>query len=130
MKAPFATIIAFLVFQISHSQNVIKVNVQDSLSKEALIGVTVQLKSTINATATDVNGQATLGKILTGKQTLVFSFVGYHKKEIMYDFPLKNIDEIQTVLLASEAEALEEVIVSATRTNSRIEDLPMKVEVC
>ena len=129
MKHIFTTIIVFWAFQISHSQNVIKVNVQDSLSKETLIGVTVQLKSTTNATATDVNGQATLGKILTGKQTLVFSFVGYHKKEIMYDFPLKNPDEIQTVLLASEAEALEEVIVSATRTNSRIEDLPMKVEV-
>ena len=50
MKAPFATIIAFLVFQISHSQNVIKVNVQDSLSKEALIGVdrTFELDSYAN----------------------------------------------------------------------------------
>jgi outer membrane receptor for ferrienterochelin and colicin len=113
----------------AQAQNSLKVVVQDSLTKESLIGVTAQFKGTTNGAASDVNGAVSLSKIPNGRQTLLFSFVGYHTKTLSFVFPLANPEQVVTILLASETENLDEVTVSATRTNSRIEDLPMKVEV-
>jgi outer membrane receptor for ferrienterochelin and colicins len=114
---------------IAQAQNNFKAIIKDSTTKENLIGVTAQLKGTSIGVVSDVNGTLSLSKIPNGKQTLLFSFVGYHSKQLALVFPLANSDETITVLLESETENLEEVTVSATRTNSRIEDLPMKVEV-
>jgi outer membrane receptor for ferrienterochelin and colicins len=119
-----------LLFTISgFSQNTLKVSVQDSLTKEKLIGVTIQQKATTNGASSDINGEITLNKIPNGKQNFIISFVGYKKKELSFEFPLINPNEVFIINLFSETEGLEEVTVTATRTNSRIEDLPMKVEV-
>lgn len=111
------------------AQNSLSVTLQDSLTNEKLIGATIQLKNTTNGASSDVNGNAVLNKVPNGKQSFIISNVGYTKKEISLDFPRTKPDEILNIYLASETEGLDEVTISATRANSRIEDLPMKVEV-
>ena len=94
-----------------------------------LPGVTIVLDATTNATATNGNGKAVLKNIPNGSHTIHFSFLGYKSIHQAFEFPLADSTKIATILLPAEQEDLEEVIVSSTRTNSRIDDLNTKVEV-
>ena len=110
--------------------NSIKIKLEDAISHEPLIGATVRLKSNskIGASA-DVNGIAELKNVPAGKQTFEATFVGYEEKEFMVELPFADDKQPFVVGLTQGKEALEEVVVTSSRTNSRIEDLPIKVEV-
>ncbi|MFA1771820.1 SusC/RagA family TonB-linked outer membrane protein [Rufibacter glacialis] len=78
-----------------------------------LIGVSVVLKGTSTATATDVNGQYSLP--FTGTAgTLVFSYIGYVTQEV----PVGTQSTINVNLL-TDAKALEEVVVVGYGTQRR-----------
>jgi outer membrane receptor for ferrienterochelin and colicins len=111
------------------AQNKIKFIVTDSATNETLTGVNVYLKGTTTGTVTDNNGTAILNNIPSGDQAIAISFVGYRKMELTFSFPLQNPDLAFAVMLPSESEEMEEVTVSATRNNRRIENLPTKIEV-
>ncbi len=73
----------------------------------------------------DADGKITLIFSITSDYKIILSAVGYEKKTIQFsDAELK---ESMTIKLAPLV--LDEVIISSTRTNARIEDLPIKVEV-
>jgi outer membrane receptor for ferrienterochelin and colicins len=110
--------------------NSVKIKLEDAVSHEPLIGATVRLKSNskIGASA-DANGIAELKNAPSGKQIFEATFVGYEEKEFVIELPLSSDNQPFIVGLAQGKEALEEVIVTSSRTNSRIEDLPIKVEV-
>ncbi|ALJ00950.1 SusC/RagA family TonB-linked outer membrane protein [Rufibacter tibetensis] len=81
-----------------------------------LIGVSVVLKGTTTATATDVNGQFSLP--VTGNTgTLVFSYIGYVTQEV----PV-GAQSTYNVNLLTDARALDEVVVIGYGTQRR-EDL-------
>lgn len=122
----FALVLALTTLTVQ-AQTSYRAVLRDSLSGEALVGVSIGLRGTALGGLTDATGTVTLERIPDGRQTLVFSFVGYQKKSLQLTFPVG--DTLQTVRLALETAALDEVTVTATRTNSRIEDLPIKVEV-
>ena len=126
MKYILFTLILF--FTSVNAQNTFKVVVRDSSSSENLIGVNVVLQNSMNGASTDVNGIATLKNIPDGEQTFVFSSVGYKKKSLAIHFPFKQISPFE-ILLEQEESELEEVLVTSTRMNSRVEDAPVKVEV-
>lgn len=64
----------------AYAQNItIKGNVSDG--KESLMGVTVQVKGTSKATATDLDGNYTI-VVPDKKAVLVFSYIGYEKQEV------------------------------------------------
>lgn len=111
------------------SQNTFTCLVRDSLTGETLIGANVALQNTTTGTVTDLDGKAILENIPNGTQTLVFSYVGYKTQARNYVFPLPNSNEVYEILLSTAAEELEQVVISSSRTNARIEDLPVKVEV-
>ena len=71
----------------------------------AIIGATIVLKETSKGTITDVNGNFSL-EIPEGEQTLIFTYVGMQRQEIRVTNNLRL-----NVIMESEAEALEEVIV-------------------
>lgn len=110
--------------------NSIKIKLEDAISHEPLIGATVRLKSNskIGASA-DANGIAELKNIPSGKQNFEANFVGYGEKEFTIELPMSNEKQPFIIGLSQGKEDLEEVIVTSSRTNSRIEDLPIKVEV-
>ncbi|GAC1527285.1 MAG: hypothetical protein NVS3B15_04020 [Sediminibacterium sp.] len=90
-----------------HAQNVVKISgiVTDAESNKPLEGVTASVKGSKTATATDANGNYTLS--VSGKVTLVFSYVGYAPEEIRVSG--KNIVNIS--LHASQANLNDVVVI-------------------
>ena len=131
-------------------QTSVVVRVEDSLTRELVIGATVRtLTKPVVGAVTDVNGIAQITNLPMNIKTLTVSAIGYETGQ--FSIPARNApavavpadstqrDSIQTISAASPdtlvfrlktmTESIEEVTVTATRTNSRIEDLPIKVEV-
>jgi outer membrane receptor for ferrienterochelin and colicins len=121
---------AFLLLaQLAKAQSV-QLRVEDSLTHEPLVGVTIQTTTKPpTGTVTDAEGRARLTNLPIGQNRLTASFVGYKPHLFNLLLPLTNPDSAVLIRLSPAEEALEEVTVTATRTNSRIEDLPIKVEV-
>ncbi|QMU27466.1 TonB-dependent receptor [Adhaeribacter radiodurans] len=111
------------------AQNSLICLVRDSVTNIPLPGVTIMLNHTTNGTTTDANGKATLPNIPNGPQSILFSFLGYAKKQVKFTFPLNSSNQTQSILLAPVIAALDEIYITSTRTNARIEDLPIRVEV-
>lgn len=112
------------------AQNAVEFIVKDSVTSELLVGVNIILEKTTSVTVTNDKGLAKLNNIPDGEQTITCSFVGYEKKSLLFRFPVKK-EAIQpfSVFLSPDLEEMEEVTVTATRNNSRIEDLPSRIEV-
>ena len=127
-KILFIAIFAFMSF-VSQAQNSLKIVVSDSATHELIIGAAVQIAKTSIGNATNTEGVVVLNNIPFGKQTLVVSFIGYKNVEKELTFPRTETENTLAISLASEAADLEEVTVTTTRSNSRIEDSPTKVEV-
>ena len=130
MKRIFVTFLVFFVtFSSVFAQN-IKIRVEDAKNQEAIIGATIKLKTNAkNAALADINGVVELKNLPLGKQLFEASSVGYDTKDFEIELPLADNLQPFVVQLSASESALEEVTVSAFRTNSRIEDLPIKVEV-
>ena len=109
-------------------QNKIIFHLQDAITFEKLPVVSVIISKTKNGGTTDSTGTILFNNIPNGILTFNFSTVGYKSKTISYSFPLSNAD-VTVPLERKEEVNLDEVIVSSSRTGSRIENLPTKVEV-
>ena len=95
--------------------------------KEILQGVSININATKKGTTTDALGNFQLKNISSGKCSITFSYTGYENLDTTI---LVNSNVILNILLQQSKEDLEEVvIVASSRTNSRIEDLPTKIEV-
>lgn len=73
-------------------------------TREALIGVTIQLKGTMKGTITDFDGNFSIEA--SQGETLVISYIGYKTQEIV----VSNNSNL-TIMLQDNAELLEEVVV-------------------
>ncbi len=110
------------------SQNNFNCFVKDAESKEALAGVTAKINGGIKSTASDINGNISFSNFSSGKINITYSLVGYVSQSVSFHIPQN--DTVQVIYLhKAEAKTEEEVIVASSRTNSRMEDLPTKVEV-
>ena len=118
----------FCSLLLATAQNNFRAVVKDSVTKEPLFGVSVGIVGTRLAENTNEKGMVIIHKIPDGKQDVVFYSLGYKKITISYDFPLDSKKTI-VVLLPSSATDIEEITVTSSRTNSRIEDSPTMVEV-
>lgn len=120
-------VLTFLAPVLASAQHTLRVKVVDKVSSEPLVGANVALRNTTQGGSADSQGVAVLTNLGPGPVALNISYVGYRDTLVSVTIPYPG--EIFEVGLAPEEEHLEEVIVSSTRTNSRIEDLPLKVEV-
>lgn len=128
MKQLSILLLLLLPCSVLLAQTTIKGTVTGADGKP-LEAASVLVKTTKNGVATDSAGNYTIGNIKKGKLVLVFSHTGFADKDTTL-----NIGEATTynlnIILETAAEDLNDVvIVSSSRTNSRIEDLPTKVEV-
>lgn len=127
MRRKILTFIALLYGAIAFSQNNYKAIIKDKQSKESLVGATAILMGTSNGGAADVNGLVSITNIPDGKQVIKFAFVGYQNRIDTIYFPLKN-DSTYEVYLSPAGEALDEVMVSSTRSSRSIDDIPTRIE--
>ncbi|GBE28713.1 colicin I receptor precursor [bacterium BMS3Bbin03] len=127
-KITIALFILFGSIGISLAQNSFTAFVKDKETKEPLIGVNVIVEGTTRGASSDANGKVILQNIPNGKQTLVFSYIGYETVEKSYVFPLRETGMIVIYLEPSPLN-LGEVIAYSTRTNNRVEEVPTRIEV-
>ncbi len=98
-------LVAMLSFSLSYAQvKTVTGKVTDADNGEPLPGVTIVIKGTTNGTITNFDGDYSL-KVETG-QTLIFSYVGYLKQEV-----LVSTQTVLNIALETDTEQLEEVVV-------------------
>ena len=104
----------------------LRVLLRDSLRREPLIGASVVVPGTGLGAATDATGTAVLMPAPVAGTRLRITALGYRPRTVVAPVAGGRL----TLLLAPSAQEIsQEVLVTATRTNSRIEDLPTRVEV-
>ncbi|GAA4434721.1 TonB-dependent receptor [Ravibacter arvi] len=95
----------------------------DSESSEPLIGAAVTIKGTTNGDLTDENGQFFLK---TGQKlpfTLIVTYVGYVRKEVLVS------DEKVTIKLDPTSRSLEDVVISSRRRQEVSQEVPIPISV-
>ena len=104
-KRALSVLTVFLLgMHLLYAQNItIKGNVSDG--KEALMGVTVQVKGTSKATSTDLDGNYTI-TVGDKNAVLVFSYIGYEKQEVTV-----GNRTVVNVRMSDNAQLLDEVVV-------------------
>ncbi|MDR2627008.1 MAG: TonB-dependent receptor, partial [Dysgonamonadaceae bacterium] len=115
-KILFVFIMLCLSLDIFAQTNAINVagTVMDETG-ETLPGVTVQVKGTNNAVVTDIDGRFRINGIPAGS-TLIFSYLGYGKKEITYG----SSREKERIGLTPQVSELDEVVVTGRESQRRI----------
>lgn len=88
---------------------------------EPLIGVSIMEKGTTNGTVTDLDGNYTLTP-QTASPVLLFSYVGYQKKELPVSGPVLN------VTLEDDSQVLNEVVVTALGIRKEAKALSYNVQ--
>ena len=111
---------------VAQAQNTFTVSVLDSKTNEPIIGAAIRVTNPEKNAITDIDGNASVQNLPNGKLEIAIEYVGYQRQTLAITLP----QSAPTTVLLAEAEAeLETVIVSATRTNSRIEDIATRIEV-
>lgn len=129
MKKIFLTIITVAIAIATFAQNTFKAKVIDEKNKQPLIGATAFIASLKGGNTADTSGLVEITNIPNGKFTIEFTSMGYNKVGKEFQFPLTNPNQIFEIEMVANSKELGEVIISTTRTNSRIEDVPVKMEV-
>ena len=118
----------FLFPLFAHAQNSFRAILKDNATNENLTGVSAFIHKLKMGASSDSSGMISINNIPKGEYEIVFSSIGYTEKEMEFSFPLSQQQPVE-ILLQKETNELNDVIVSTTRTNSRIEDIPIRVEV-
>ncbi|WP_324676775.1 TonB-dependent receptor [Hymenobacter sp. GOD-10R] len=126
MRSFLLLIFGLLLSTASFAQNTFRAVVLDSTTREPLIGVSAVVHGTTSGGTTDNRGRLMLPNLNGETAQIDFSYLGYQARSVRVTFPQTTP---LILLLPPDAEQLGEVIVTSTRTNSRLEDLPTRVEV-
>ena len=94
---------------------------------EHLPFVNIQVKGTSLGTLTDETGHYQLVNLPAGKQTLIFSFVGYKPLEKVVTVVANKTLELNT-MLEQDIMGLEEVVVTGSRSTEKRSESPVVVQ--
>ncbi|MGI9139474.1 MAG: TonB-dependent receptor, partial [Sediminibacterium sp.] len=121
-------LVSILIFTHLKAQ-VIQGTVIHKSEGKPLSGVSIKLVGTNNGAISNDKGFFIINHIPLGKIHLIFSYTGFEILDTTFQFLSKNKDPLFFELNESKETLEEVIIISSSRTNSRIEDLPTKVEV-
>lgn len=116
------------LFFITKAQNSFSCFIRDSKTNKPLPNVSAVISDKSNGAMSDSSGEVRIKNLDAGKIKIVFTAIGYNRIEKIFQIPQSDTVPIILMEPAPVIET-EEVIISSSRTNSRIEDLPTKVEV-
>ena len=128
IKKTFLLILFCSGFHAVHAQHTFIAVTRDSITHETLTGVSAVVEGTLNGSNSDINGKIEIKNIPDGRVNILFSLIGYKKTARSFQFPFVPEKPVE-IFLAAENVSLQEITISTTRTNSRIEDRPEKLEV-
>lgn len=105
----------------SYAQEItIEGKVVDNVTKEPILGANILIENSSNGTITNELGEFVLKNISSSKNILI-SFLGYKTQKIKV--AKKNV----VIYLESTENRLEEVVVSASRTQKRRQEVPVAI---
>jgi iron complex outermembrane receptor protein/outer membrane receptor for ferrienterochelin and colicins len=112
----------------AHTQQLYKALIRDVVTQQPLEGVSVTVKNDPGKTATsNTKGIIILASLPVGKIVLLLNYTGYQPLELRISLPDTTL---HLLYMQSDEHTLNEVtVVSATRSNDRIENATTKVEV-
>lgn len=125
----FSLLLSIFCFSELHAQNEFHLRVFDEADKSPLVGITVIMDRGKDAQSTDANGDAFFRNIPNGKHEFIFRMIGYDSVSKAFTFPIEKYAPPYIIEMQAQGEELEEVQVSSTRTNSRLEEQAVKIEV-
>lgn len=114
MKQRMTLFMAILLIGIGLSNAQVSQVTGNVMSEEdglPVVGASVLVKGTTVGTVTDIDGNFTISGVPTSAKTLVVSFIGLQSQEVA-------VKPVVNVVLKSDAQALEEVVVVAYGTQS------------
>jgi iron complex outermembrane receptor protein len=124
-KALFLSTLTLFAFAV-HAQHAIRLFVKENSGKAPLAGATARI-GTLNKTAiADSLGLVLFTNLAAGTYSIKVSYAGLEEKEITVPVPQPDSTNIEVVLEGKEQE--EEVVVTTTRANRSISDIPTRVE--
>ena len=124
----FGVLLFTLIGSSSYAQNIVGL-VKSKSDGDLLKGAAIQIVGATKGVVTNEKGRFTLTNIPSGTLHLIISHTGFTSIDTSFIFDNKGVVDLHFNLVATNDELEEVVIVSSSRTNSRIEDLPTKVEV-
>lgn len=127
MKKILAYLILAVCLQTVSGQNSFRAVIRDWETRDPLAGATAVLKGTTKGQISDEEGFLTITGIPDGPQIINISYLGYKGFTDTFRFPLPS-EDIITILMVTESEEIEEVIISSTRGSRTIENIPTRVE--
>ena len=101
----------------------------DKAEGTPLSGVSIKIAGMNKGSISNEKGEFIFTNLAIGNIHLIVSHTGYEMVDTTIQFTGKNNGPLVISLIAAKEELEEVIIVSSSRTNSRIEDLPTKVEV-
>jgi outer membrane receptor for ferrienterochelin and colicins len=107
------------------AQNTFTATVKDATTSELLIGVSVLVEGNTARGVTDSEGRVVLSNLPNGTVVVTFSYIGYAPKSVSFVFPQDGA-KVQEVMLESNAEEMDEIIVESTRANKSIANIPTR----
>ena len=130
MKKLLTILTLVLIIQGLSAQNTFKAIIKtEGEDPETLAGATAHVMDTTLAGVADSTGKVVIEGIPNGEKTIEFSMVGYFKKHIKVTFPQSSNAHVIEIKLQSQAEEIDEVVVTTTRNYQKAEYLPTHVEV-
>ena len=132
MKKLTVLLIALLYTGIALSQNIFKATIVDSKTTRPLAGATAAVQGIAAGAHADTLGAITIINIPAGRQIIKFSYVGYQSRLDTIVFPFTQTQPMLIGLQPAggdDGEALDAVVVSATRSSRTIVNIPTRVEV-
>jgi outer membrane cobalamin receptor len=87
--------------------------VLDKMTKKPLAGVSIIVEGTRRGTTTNQDGAFTISKIVSGKYTLIFEYIGYARKKFDHIMILPNqAVDIQIIEMEEQPILLKEIVVT------------------
>jgi outer membrane receptor for ferrienterochelin and colicin len=129
MKKITGIFLCLIINNILFAQNKISFLIKDAISQERLKNVSVIISRLKQGASSDSAGTAVIKNIPNGKQIFNFSSIGYKELSIEVKFPVHPVDSVFEILMEQDVKEEDQVIVASSRTESRIENTPTRVEV-
>lgn len=119
-------IVAIATIGTAQAQNTIKVLIKDAETNQPINAVTSKIEQTNLVSKSDTNGTIIFENIPEGSHIISFSIEGYNNHKVTFAIPF--VGDFLEVLLQSEAEEMDEIVITSTRGTRSISNIPTRVE--